>query len=587
VYQDNQTWSGRLGLRTVELDTSPDDIGRKFVVKVNGKPIFCKGFNWIPDHCFLDQGCDSKRVRQRIQQALDANANMLRVWGGGIYETDDFYDICDEMGMLVWQDFLFACAAYPEDETTKTEVEAEARDNVARLAHHPSLVLWNGCNENLWGYHNWWGDDGTSTSRPWKDQLEGKKWGLGYYFDLLPRVVKELSPGTPYWPASPWSGDPDVENGLHPNLATHGNKHIWEVWHGKGDYNGYREFSPRFCSEFGYQGPPNYATLVRALSPSAVSPISPSPGTPPSPSPSTLGEGDGEGLAEALKRGSAFLELHQKSPGGNERNEKLLAKDFNIPDNFDDLHYLLQLNQSRALKTGVEWFRSRQPVCMGTLYWQLNDCGYAVTSWSAIDGDGRLKPLWYATRRFYAPRLLTIQPEFDALMLFANNDSDEPWRGQVLVRRIDFHGQERAQIVVPIDVPPRTNVRAAVMPDQIAQAQDKSRELIVAELNDARATWFFASDRELDYPPPAPRATIDREGELHRLSLHTNVLLREVMINIDRLDPDAMIDDNLVTLLSGESRTFTIRSAKNLTVEELTAPPVFQCANRFGRTPTA
>jgi beta-mannosidase len=276
------------------------------------------------------------------------------------------------------------------------------------------------------------------------------------------------------------------------------------------------------------------------------------------------------------------LALHQKCTGGNERNDTLLLRDFDIPDNFDDWHYLLQLNQARALKTGVEWFRSRQPVCMGTLIWQLNDCGYPVTSWSAIDGAGRPKPMWFAARRFYAPRLLTIQPERDALVLFANNDSDEPWRGEVLVRRIDFSGRELARTLVPIDAPPRTNLRASEIAPLVAQPGDPSRELLVAGADRPRATWFFASDRQLLYPNPAPRAALACEGDVYRLTLSTDVLLREVTINIDRLDPDAAIDDNLVTLLPGESCTFTIRSSTPLSVEQLTRPPVFQCANRFG-----
>lgn len=543
----------RMGLRTVELDTSLDKIGRKFVVRVNGKPIFCKGFNWIPDGCFLDGACESQRVRQRIQQALDANANMLRVWGGGIYETDEFYDICDEMGILVWQDFLFACATYPEVEPIRSEVEAEARYNVARLSHHPSLVLWNGCNENIWGYRDWWAKDEQGQSRPWKELVKGKGWGAGYYLDLLPRIVSELDPSRPYWAASPWSGDPDCDNGLHPNLATHGNKHIWEVWHGAdGDYSNYRKYAPRFCSEFGYQGPPNYATLM-----------------------SMCEEGE-------LCRGSRTLTLHQKSPGGDEKNQRLLAKDFDCPDDFDDWHYLLQINQSRALTAGVEWFRSRQPVCMGTLYWQLNDC-WPVTSWSAIDSCGRLKPLWYATRRFYAPRLLTIQPEGGELVLFANNDSDGPWRGHALLRRISFSGRELARASIPIDAGPRSNLRAGPLPAAIVLASDPSREMIVAEIESARALWYFASDRDLNYPPPSFQPSLEREGDMHRLTLAADVLLRDVVINIDRLDPDATIDDNAVTILPDQRFTFTIRSSRELRLQELTRPPMLQCANRFGR----
>ncbi|HEY1628335.1 MAG TPA: glycoside hydrolase family 2 protein, partial [Tepidisphaeraceae bacterium] len=443
-------------------------------------------------------------------------------------------------------------AAYPEVEPLKSEVEAEARYNVARLSHHPSLVLWNGCNENIWGYHVWSHPDEHGVRRPWKEQLKGKGWGPGYYLDMLPRIVKELDPSRPYWAASPWSGDKDVENGLHPNLSTHGNKHIWEVWHGPGDYNNYRWYSPRFCSEFGYQGPPNFSTMQKFYEKSE------------------------------MKRGSATLELHQKSPAGNDRNDRLVQKDFDIPENFDDWHYLLQLNQARALQTGVEWFRSRQPVCMGTLYWQLNDC-YPVTSWAAIDGEGQLKPLWYATRRFYAPRLLTIQPEADAIVLYANNDSDEPWRGEAIVRRIDFDGKELSRAQLPVNVPPRGNQRVAVLPTGIVTPGNRFHEMVVAEFGDQRATWFFASDRDLVYPIAKPQAELRRDSAAWRLSVSTQSLLRDVVINIDRFDPQASISDNVVTLLPGETREFVIHSTKELAREQLINPPVFQCANRFGK----
>jgi beta-mannosidase len=339
---------------------------------------------------------------------------------------------------------------------------------------------------------------------------------------------------------------------LHPNLSTHGNKHIWEVWHGPGDYNNYRWFSPRFCSEFGYQGPPNFSTMQKFYEPAE------------------------------MKRGSATLELHQKSPGGNERNDRLAQKDFNLPENFDDWHYLLQLNQARALQTGVEWFRSRQPTCMGTLYWQLNDC-YPVTSWAAIDGEGRLKPLWFATRRFYAPRLLTIQPEADAIVLYANNDCDEPWQGEATVRRIDFDGKELSRVVLPLDVGARENQRVAVLPTGIVTPTDKTREMVVAEVGEQRAMWFFASDRELVYPGAKPQAALRRDAAAWRLSVSTKTLLRDVVVNIDRLDPQATIDDNVMTLLPGESREFVIHSVKELTLDQLINPPVFQCANRFGK----
>ncbi len=575
-----------LGLRTIELDTSLDPIGSRFALKVNNKEIFCKGFNWIPDDCFLDRANDPKRIRERIQQAVDAGANMLRVWGGGIFETDDFYNICDEMGVLVWQDFLFACAMYPEEQPLMEEVEAEVRDNVARLAHHPSLAIWNGCNENIWAYKDW----------GWKDHPDvvGKTWGKNYYLDLIPRVLKELDPTRPYWAGSPWSGDEDIDNGLAPNLSTHGNKHVWEAWF-KDDYTTYRNFAPRFCSEFGFQGPATYSSIASVVP------------------------------AETRDFGSNEMRHRQKSGNtvqddGDRRNLRHLIKHFNLPGaqalldalnppdpnakppacgsgplhaakeksqvNFDHLHYLLSLNQARALTLGVEWFRSRQPTCMGTLYWQLNDCWPGGTTWSCIDGHGHKKPLWYATRRFYAARLLTIQPEADALVLYANNDSDDAWNTEIRLNRLDFAGIVQAVITRSLRAPPRTNVRVGVLPTAVAQPRDRAKEFLIANAadEDIRTLYFFLPDKEIAYPAPDFESKFDRGGDEYKLTLNAKVLMRDVLLQPDRLDPAATIDDNLITLIPNEPRTFTIRSAKELTLQQFTQLPVLQCANPFGKS---
>jgi beta-mannosidase len=579
-------WIRHIGLRTISLDTAPDDIGSRFALTVNNKEIFCKGFNWIPDDCFLDRANDPKRVRERLQQAVDAGANMIRVWGGGIFETDAFYNICDELGILVWQDFLFACAMYPEEEPFKSEVEAEVRDNVARLAHHPSLAIWNGCNENIWAYKDW----------GWKDHKDvvGKSWGAGYYLDLIPRILKELDPTRPYWAGSPWSGDEDIDNGLAPNLSTHGNKHVWEAWF-KDDYTTYRNFAPRFCSEFGFQGPATYSSIA------AVVP------------------------AEARDFGSKEMRHRQKSGNdvqddGDRRNLRHLIKHFNLPGaqalldalnppdpnakppecgagplhaalgkssvSFDDLHYLLSINQARALTLGVEWFRSRQPTCMGTLYWQLNDCWPGGTTWSCIDGHGHKKPLWYATRRFFAPRLLTIQPEADALVLHANNDTDEAWNTEIRINRLDFAGVVHAVITRPLSALPRSNVRIGVLPTSGAQPRDRGAEFLIANAaeENIRTLYFFLPDKEIAYPSAEFESKLDRAGDEYRLTLTAKVLMRDVLLQADRLDPDATVDDNLITLIPNEPRTFQITSKRELNLEELIKPPVLQFANSFGKT---
>ena len=577
----------RIGLRTIELDTSPDDIGRKFVLKVNGKPIFCKGFNWIPDDCFLDRACEPARVRQRIQQAIDAGGNMLRVWGGGIFEGEDFYNICDEMGVLVWQDFLFACAAYPEEPPFWDEVEAEARYNVARLAHHPSLAIWNGCNENIWAYRDWGWKDHADIKGP-ADGGKGRTWGKNYYFDLLPRICRELDPSRPYWAGSPWSGDSDVDNGVPPNAATHGNKHVWEAWF-KEDYAVYRTFEPRFCSEFGFQGPANYSSIARVVPLEARDFGSPEMRHRQKSGDRVRDDGDRRNLRHLIR--------HFNLPGAQELLDALESPDPKAPIpecgaeplhpaqwpsqplqrrvNFDDLHYLLSVNQCRALTLGVEWFRSRQPTCMGTLYWQLNDCWPGATSWSCIDGDGKRKPLWYATRKFFANSLTTIQPEADgSLHLCVINDSDQPAARRFLVTRRSFAGEVLAEQELHSESPPRSVRRHRLTP-QISTPADRTRELITVGAP-VHTTWFFAPDRELHYPPPDFDATW-KDG---RLTVIAKSLLRDICIFADRIHPQAEVNEQLVTLLPGE--TFTFEIDKGDAGVAPTTPPVFQCVNRFG-----
>ncbi|MCY3020183.1 MAG: glycoside hydrolase family 2 protein, partial [Planctomycetota bacterium] len=500
-----------------------------------------------PDDCFPTR-VDEARYRRRLEQAVAANMNMLRVWGGGIFETDTFYELCSEMGIMVWQDFLFACAAYPEEEPIRSLVEAEARHNIVRLAKHPSLVIWNGCNENIWGYFDW----------NWKPKLENRTWGLGYYLDLLPKLVRELDPTRSFWPGSPFSGSMDV----HPLDDRHGNKHIWDVWFGK-DYAAYRNHRPRFCSEFGFQGPPTHATLKHSMP------------------------------ARELRPDSKSMLHHQKMNGGNERIHERLAEHFDVPRDFSAWHYVMQLNQARALQTGVEWFRSRQPVCMGTLYWQINDC-WPVVSWAAVDGEGRLKPLWYATRRFFADRLLTIQPLQpphklgEHLMLHAINDNDGPWRGEARIDllRFDGHAEGLSRGHADFDVRPRSVGTAVLYGVPFGSPRDPANEFLVATLGEQRAWWFFAIDKNLAYPEPRYDAEVSQVGAQWRVKVTAHTLLRDLALFPDRLDPTAVVNEQLITLLPGESFTFEFASAKRLSRKELTAPPVLQCANRFGKRAT-
>lgn len=576
----------RVGLRTVELSTTPDPAeqppgpvegtlpGSAMTLKVNGKAIFCKGANWIPDDCFPHR-VTPQRVRQRIEQARDVHMNMLRVWGGGTYESEAFYDACDELGVMVWQDFLCACSAYSEEEPLVSLIETEARDNAARLVRHPSLVLFNGGNECIWGYREWITD-----GKRWPEIIGDRGWGEQYFHRVFPDVVEQLAPGIPYWPNSPYSppGNQDTPP-VGPNANEHGNRHIWDVWHGSGQYRNYLGHFPRFASEFGFHGPPTWANIQRSV-------------------PEDQWAWDSDCMNAHNKNSS-------QTPGQAQTHLRM-ADDFNPPaddslEDFNDWLYLAQVGQARALEMGITWFRALFPYCSGTLYWQFNDC-WPVSSWSAIDGDGKPKPLYHASRRFFAPRLLTIKPRtvvppggpVGKLALYTHNDTEEPWTGVVRLQLMGVRGKVHAAQGVPIDVPPRTNARFEVPEawhddtDQrfVAAAFLSPTDTTVAATRETPpAFWWFAPDKEYDYPDADFDATLEQgEGQgAYYLTISANSLLRDLCVFADRLDVDAEVSDQCVTLLPGQSHEFVVRSRTELALADLTAPPVLQVANRFGR----
>lgn len=503
-------WRRRVGFRTVELDRSADAHGTGFTLAVNGTRLFARGVNWIPDDVFPSR-ITRERYRERLTQAADAGVDLVRVWGGGIYESEDFYDACDELGLLVWQDFPFACAAYPEEQPLRGEVEAEARENVVRLMPHPSLVLWNGNNENLWGFRDW----------GWEERLAGESWGEGYYLGVLPRVVAELDPTRPYTPGSPWSGSWDH----HPNDPAHGTHHSWEVWNRR-DYAEYRANVPRFVAEFGWQAPPAYATLRRAL-----------PG-------------------EELAPDSPGMLHHQKAEDGNGKLERGLARHFPLPEgDFDRWHYLTQVNQARAVAAGIEHWRSHWPVCAGTIVWQLNDC-WPVTSWAAIDGDGRPKPLYHELRRLYADRLLTLRVRDGELVLAAVNQAGEDWSASLRLRRMSVDGVVVAEADLPLAAAARTVAHVRV-PRELEPHGPK--EFLAADADGAadrlRALHFPVPDREVACPRPEFDVTV-APGTV---TVTARTLVRDLLLQADRLAPGARTDTGLVTLLPGERVTMGVR----------------------------
>ncbi|WP_406148373.1 glycosyl hydrolase 2 galactose-binding domain-containing protein [Streptomyces sp. NBC_01012] len=520
---DEVAWTGRTGFRAVTLEREA------FRISVNGEPVFVRGVNWIPDDCFPAR-ITRQRVADRLDQALAAGVNLIRVWGGGLYESDDFYELCDEKGLLVWQDFPFACAAYPEEQPLYDEVAAEVRENLVRLAPHPSLVLWCGNNENLEGHADW----------GWQEKLEGRTWGHGYYHELLPALCAETDPTRPYWPGSPYSASPE----LPPNDPALGTVHLWEVWN-RVDYRHYADTAHRFVAEFGFQGPPAYATLRRAVS--------------------------GE-----LAPDAPLLAHHQKADDGATKLLRGLGDHLPQPGDFDDWHWLTQLNQARAVAFGIRHFRSHTPYCMGAIVWQLNDC-WPVVSWAAVDGDGRRKPLWYALREAYADRLMAVRD--GALHLV--NDSAHAWDGTLRLTRRSLDGTVLAEETAEVTTAPRDITRVP-LPASVAEPDDSTREVLVAELGEQRRIEFYEEDTRVELPPARYEATVtqgDESGIGYRVTVTARTLLRDLALFPDRLDPAAEVDDLLITLLPGESAVLHVTGAVLEAPEALCSQPVLRCVN--------
>jgi beta-mannosidase len=518
--------SFRIGFRTIELDTSPDATGSAFTFVVNGRPIFVRGVNWIPDDVFPARVTE-ERYRTRLLQARDAHVDMVRVWGGGLYEDDRFYDLCDELGLLVWQDFAFACAAYPEHLLAE-EVEAEARDNVSRLAHHPSLAIWNGNNENLWGFCDW----------GWDAELEGRSWGAGFYHELLPRICAELDPHRPYWPGSPWSGSDRVA----PNADPQGCVHVWDVWN-QLDLDRYRDHAPRFVAEFGWQGPPTWSTIADAVSP------------------------------EHRQRGSASMRNHQKAADGDRKLDRGVVPRFGELHDLDRFWYAAQVVQARALRTGVEHFRSLRPWCMGTIWWQLNDC-WPVSSWSVVDGSGRRKPAWHALRDAYRPRLLTIQPRGDRLALVAVNDTDATWMLHATVRRLALDGTELDSAVVAGVVEPFATSVAMISERIAAPADPRAEALVADDAEGGEAWWWHAHDRDLQWASHEVVAEASEVAGGVVLDLGAPALVRDLVIAVDRLHPDAYADRQLLQLRPGATERVLVHGVRIEQLPDLLTAPV-------------
>lgn len=377
-----------IGLRTIELIQEKDTPrqaqgkGSSFYFKLNGIPVFMKGANYIPPDNFLPR-VKNEQYKSIVALAKDANMNMLRVWGGGVYADNAFYNDCDKNGILVWQDFMFACAMYPGDEKFISNVKQEVIDNVNRLKNHPCIALWCGNNESDEGWKNWeWQKQykysESDSAKIWNDYAK-------LFHNVIPKTIDSISPGTIYWPSSPSIGWGKKES------LTQGDSHYWGVWWGMEPFEVYNNKVGRFMSEYGFQSMPELSTLKQIAS-----------------------EKDLDFNSEAIKN-------HQKHKTGYETINTYMECDYKVPTNFEDYIYVSQLLQARGMKTAIEAHRRAKPYCMGSLYWQLNDC-WPVTSWSSVDYYGNWKALHYEVKRSFNEVILSIEESNDSIYVYVIND---------------------------------------------------------------------------------------------------------------------------------------------------------------------
>lgn len=524
----------RIGLRTVQVRRERDQYGKSFEFVVNGIPVFAKGANWIPADIFPTR-VSNQRYRSLLQAARDCHMNMVRVWGGGIYENDYFYDTCDELGLLVWQDFMFACSFYPGNPEFEDNVRQEATYQVRRLRDHPSLAIWVGNNENEVAWQDW----GIPAIIGAAHQQE--VWGsyLRLFNDVLPAVLRAHDPSRLYWPSSP--------SAHYEDLAGHqrnGDMHYWAVWGGTDPLAAYEKQLPRFMSEYGFQSFPELKSVQQFAVPADYDIASP------------------------------VLREHQRSQAGNPRLLDYLRRDFREPKDFPAFLYVSQVLQAHAIRLAAEHLRRNRPRVMGSMYWQLDDC-WGAASWSSIDYYGRWKALQYYAKRFYADVLLSPHEEGDNVRFYIVSDRLAAVPARLQVRLLDFNGRVLLQQAQPVQIEPLTSkVYLDISREKLLKGQNAKQVVLSCEVQAAdgsplaASTHYFAAPKEMTLPPPAITSTWKPlTDSTYQLTLQSKTLARDLSLTLT--EGDGFFDDNYFDLLPGAPKTVTFRSNGPATAEKL------------------
>ncbi len=512
--------SAKTGLRNLELRQKPDQWGSSFEFVINGIPVFAKGGNWIPADSFPTR-VTKKKYRHLMQSMRDANMNMVRVWGGGIYEDDYFYELADEMGILVWQDFMFACSMYPADKDFLENVRREAIDNIKRLRNHPSIVLWCGNNEVETAWNHW----------GWKQNLPSKIWDdyLKLFARLLPEVVEEYDPETPYWSSSPSSNFQDDADSQKV-----GDVHYWGVWHASLPFEEYRKQFPRFMSEYGFQSFPELATVKSYTEP-----------------------------ADRKSIETEVMLAHQKHPRGNQLIREYMLREYDEPKDFESFLYVSQVLQAEGMRIGTEHLRRIMPRNMGALYWQINDC-WPVASWSGTDYFGRWKAMHYYAKRFFEPLMVSTLEEDGNLNFYVVSDYPEAKESALQVRVMDLDGKLLSDRQIRISTEPLKGKSYLSLPiADLLNGRPKSEVVVQVGLEVAKETvstnhHFFVPFKELDVSLPRIRTDITPTSEGFRIRLSTDKVAKAVYLSGPR--EEGFFSDNYFTLVPGEIKVIEFKT---------------------------
>ena len=483
-------------------------------VKVNGRELFMKGANWIPCDAFETRQTPA-RYRNLLESAAAANMNMIRLWGGGQFEHDAFYEICDELGLLVWHDHMFSCAVYPGDESFLAETELELSHQLRRLRDHASIALWCGDNECI-GALNWFDET--------RRNIEFYKTELKKRHAAQDRMVGKYDPARMFWPSSPCAGPGNFADNWKND--SQGDMHNWQVWHANRPFDAYYAYRPRFCSEFGYQSFPSMEVAETFAT-----------------------------REQILARAPEF-EWHQKNPGGNRRIRETMARYFKEPKDVESELVLSQFQQAMAIKMGVEGWRAQRPRCMGTLYWQLND-NWPVASWSSIEYGGKWKPLHYTAKRFYAPVAVVAQPEIadkkaDVTKgsVFALNDTAETVDGELLVEYWTYSGKIVSAEKKAVSLPPGSSVKVGSFAKPAKSDEPVFLHLTLSAAQGvSRNDWHFGYYKDM----PLAAAKIEAKVEGNTIAISADKPVFFVWANVKGVRGE--FDDNSFTLLPGRPRT--------------------------------